>query len=114
MFERMKDSNSTPNAAVEPPHSTPASLPYDLQQQHSDSATKERASDMLDLVKAAPSRHQKQQRVATFFAFICFGLASWIMTNGNVVVECAAAADERSPWVGRLISCACAPCSVVY
>lgn len=50
---------------------------------HGDSQTSFEHARRPSLVSVTQKTQQQRQRSAVFFAFMCFGLASWIMTNGE-------------------------------
>lgn len=77
MFVLMNDgANSEPQRALSMPFSSISSN-SERQQQHETAA-----EDMAERTQRLRSQRQRQ-RAATFAAFMCFGLASWIMTNGT-------------------------------
>lgn len=83
MFVLMKDSkNSEPPRALSVQLSGSSPRSHRQQQQQQQHETSE---DM-----AEHTRRLQRQRAGTFAAFMCFGLASWIMTNGTRSVVVAA------------------------
>lgn len=76
MFVLMKDANSEPQRALSVQLSSTNAEPQQLHH--------EPAESMAERTRRLRTQHQRQ-RAATFAAFMCFGLSSWIMTNGTDV-----------------------------
>lgn len=81
MFMLMNDAaNSKPQRALSVPLSSSSNSERQQQPQHETTA-----EDMAEHTQRLRNQHQRQ-RAATFAAFMCFGLASWIMTNGTDLI----------------------------